>query len=172
MEIRTGREADAPALLEIYRPFVASTTISFEETAPGVDEFAARMAKSLARWQWLVACEDGRCVAYAYGSAHRERSAYRWSVEVSAYVDPAWQRRGIGRKLYLALFDDLARRGYCNAFAGIALPNDASIALHRDVGFTPCGVFHRVGRKFGRWHDVAWFERPLRADAPAPQREM
>jgi L-amino acid N-acyltransferase YncA len=164
VEIRPARAANAPELLKIYRPFVESTTVSFEEAAPGLDEFAARIEKSLAGWQWLVACEEGACVGYAYASAHRERSAYRWSVEVSAYVDAAWQRRGIGRELYLALFADLARKGYCNAYAGIALPNEASVALHRGVGFTPCGVFHRIGRKFGRWHDVAWFERPLREE--------
>jgi len=168
MEIRPAQRSDAAALLEIYRPFVETTTVSFEEAAPGVDEFAARIEKALARWQWLVACEAGACVGYAYGSSHRERSAYRWSVEVSAYVDPRWQRRGIARRLYLALFEDLARRGYCSAYAGIALPNDASIALHRGVGFTPCGVFHKVGRKFGRWHDVAWFERALREEPAEP----
>jgi len=168
MEIRPARRADAPGLLDIYRPFVEATTVSFEETVPGIDDFAARIEKSLARWQWLVACEDGACVGYAYGSSHRERSAYRWSVEVSAYVDARWQRRGIGRRLYLALFEHLARRGYCSAYAGIALPNEASIALHRNLGFTPCGVFHKVGRKFGRWHNVAWFERALRDEPPAP----
>ena len=168
MEIRPAVRGDAPELLAIYRPFVESTTVSFEETVPGLDEFAARIDKALARWQWLVACESGRCLGYAYATSHRERSAYRFSVEVSAYVDPLWQRRGIGRDLYVALLEDLAHKGYCNAYAGIALPNDASIALHRSVGFTPCGVFHRVGRKFGGWHDVAWLERTLR-DAP-PER--
>ncbi len=97
--------------------------------------------------------------------ACRERSAYRWSVEVSAYVHPDFRRHGIGRALYLKLFDELAGRGFCNAYAGITLPNEASIALHRGVGFEPVGVFRDVGRKFGQWHDVGWFQRTLR-DAP------
>ena len=104
-------------------------------------------------------------MGYAYGSMHRERAAYRWSVETSAYVDPGAQRTGIGRALYRALFEALARKGFCNALAGIALPNEPSVAFHRSVGFEPIGVFTKVGRKFGAWHDVAWLQRRLR-DSP------
>ena len=160
--IRVAVESDAEALLAIYRPYVEETPVSFETVAPGVDEFAMRMRKALLRWQWLVAETDGQCVGYAYGSMHRDRPAYELSTEVSAYVSASHRRRGIGRALYLALFDDLARKGYCNAYAGITLPNDASIALHRGVGFEPIGVFRKVGRKFGAWHDVAWFQKALR----------
>lgn len=163
--IRAAIFSDAPALLSIYRPFVESTAVSFETVVPTVEEFAARVARSLAGWQWLVAERDGRCVGYAYGTSHRERAAYRWSVEVSAYVHPAHHREGIGRALYQELFRDLAGKGFCNAFAGITLPNDASAALHRSLGFEPIGTFKSIGRKFGRWHDVAWFQRMLR-DAP------
>ena len=162
MEIRRARPSDAPALLAIYAPLVERTAISFEEEVPTVEQFAGRIEKALSRWEWLVA-EDARgCLGYAYGSTHRERAAYRWSVEVSAYVHEQARREGVGGRLYLALFEALAAKGFCNAYAGIALPNDASVALHRSVGFAPCGVFHRVGCKFGRWHDVAWFERKLR----------
>jgi len=161
IRIRIATTLDAAALLDIYRPYVA-TPVSFELEPPGVDEFARRIGKALAGWQWLVAERDGRCVGYAYGSVHRERPAYRWSTEVSAYVHPQSQRQGIGRALYLQLFDDLAARGYCNAFAGVTLPNEASVALHRRVGFEPIGVFRNVGWKFERWHDVRWFQRRLR----------
>jgi phosphinothricin acetyltransferase len=163
--IRAGTEADAPALLAIYRPFVESSPVSFELVTPTVEEFAARIVKSLAGWQWLVALRDGQCAGYAYGSSLRERQAYRWSVEVSAYVHPSYYRQGIGRALYLHLFDELARKGFCNAYACVTLPNEGSVALHRSVGFEPAGVFKSVGRKFGKWHDVAWFQRTLR-DAP------
>ena len=81
--IRTASEADAAALLEIYRPCVETTAISFEEVAPGVEEFAARIRNSLSRWSWLVAEANGRAIGYAYGHAHREKAAYRWSVEVT-----------------------------------------------------------------------------------------
>ena len=164
--IRPATEADAPALLEIYRPFVETSAVSFETVTPTVEEFAARIAKALSGWEWLIAERDGRCIGYAYGGLHRERAAYRWSVEVSAYVHPGCHRQGIARALYTQLFDDLARIGYCSAYAGVTLPNDASVALHRGVGFELAGVFRSVGRKFGKWHDVAWFQRTLRTSPP------
>jgi L-amino acid N-acyltransferase YncA len=165
--IRAAVEADAPALLAVYRPFVEETAVSFETVAPTVEEFGARIAKAVAGWQWLVAERDGQCIGYAYGSSHRERLAYRWSVEVSAYVHPRHHREGVGRALYLQLFEELAVKGFCNAYAGITLPNGGSVALHRSVGFEPIGVFKAVGRKFGKWHDVAWFQRALRDSPPA-----
>jgi len=165
--IRPARRADAAPLLSIYRPFVESTAVSFETVVPTVDEFAARIEKAAAGWQWLVGEQEGACIGYAYGSRHRERAAYRWSVEVSAYVHPDHHRRGIGRALYGKLFDDLAEKGFCNAYAGITLPNAASMALHRSLGFESIGVFRAVGRKFGRWHDVAWLQRALRDSPPS-----
>ena len=162
IRIRPATEADATVLLGIYRPHVEASAVSFETIPPTVEEFAARIRKALAGWQWLVAERDGRCLGYAYGSTHRERAAYRWSVEVSAYVHPDYHRQGVGRSLYSSLFADLAQKGYCNAYAGVTLPNDASVALHRSVGFEFIGTFAAVGRKFGKWQDVAWFQRRLR----------
>ncbi len=164
--IRPATPADAPGLLAIYAPFVASTPVSFETQVPSAQEFAARVEKTLARWAWLIAESDGQCIGYAYASSHRERSAYRWSVETSAYVAPGWHRRGVGSGLYLDLFAALVSRGYCNAYAGIALPNEASVALHRAVGFEPIGIFKSVGRKFDRWHDVSWWQRKLQEEPP------
>ena len=157
MTIRPATVRDAAALAAIYAPFVEQTAISFEEVSPTVEEFARRIEKSLSRWQWLVAETEAGVAGYAYGSPHRERAAYRWSVEVSAYVDPRFQRQGIARAMYAALFDDLAEKGFCTAFAGITLPNEASVALHTAVGFEAIGVFRSIGWKFDRWHDVAWF---------------
>jgi len=171
LHIRPATEGDAAQLVAIYRPFVETTAVSFETVVPTVPEFAARITKALTRWQWLVAERDGQCLGYAYASTHRERSAYQWSVEVSAYVHPRHHRQGVGRALYAPLFEDLARKGFCNAYAGIAMPNDGSVALHRSVGFQPIGVFPRVGRKFNAWHDVAWLHRPLR-DAPLSDRPL
>jgi len=168
IRIRPARMEDALPLLAIYRPYVEDTVVSFEVAPPTPEEFAARIRKACDKWQWLVAEDDGECAGYAYGSVHRERAAYRFSVEVSAYVSPRYQRQGIGRALYLKLFEDLAARGYCNAYAGITLPNTASIGLHRSVGFVDVGVFKSVGRKFGQWHDVAWLQRPLR-EAPVDE---
>ena len=162
--IRSANEGDAAALLAIYRPCVEQMTISFETVVPTVEAFRERIARTLEGWDWIVAEVDNAICGYAYGSSHRPRAAYRLSVETSAYVDASYHRRGIGSALYAELFERLTRKGFCNAFAGITLPNEASIALHRRCGFEPIGVFKRVGYKFGAWHDVAWFQRRLREE--------
>jgi len=165
--IRSATEDDARALLEIYRPIVERTAISFETEPPTQAQFAERIAKALSGWAWFVAEEDGECIGYAYATAHRERAAYRWSVETSAYVHPSHHRKGIGKALYTELFDSLRTKGYCNALAIVTLPNEASIALHRSVGFQSIGVFRRAGWKFGAWHDVAWLQRTIRDVPPS-----
>jgi L-amino acid N-acyltransferase YncA len=162
MRIREARLDDAPVLLEIYRPFVTNSAVSFELAPPSVEEFERRMTVALEKWAWLVAENENGPVAYAYATSHRSRGAYRWSVETSAYVHADQRGQGLGKKLYRELLPILTEKGYCTAYAGIALPNDASEALHRSVGFTPVGVFRRAGWKFERWHDVAWWQVPLR----------
>jgi phosphinothricin acetyltransferase len=125
-----------------------------------------------ARTPWLVCEVAGEALGYAYAGLHRERAAYQWSVEVSAYVRGDARRAGVGRALYTSLFAALVVQGFRNAYAGVTLPNAASVGLHTAVGFSPVGVYRGVGYKFGAWHDVAWFERALAprvADPPAPQ---
>lgn len=160
--IRPATTADAEAMLAIYAPIVERTAISFETAPPSVEEFAGRVRKILERWACLAAEADGRVLGYAYGSSHRERAAYRWSTETSAYVAESARGQGVGAALYRELMPRLAELGFCNAYAGVALPNPASVALHERAGFRPIGVFPKVGRKFGRWHDVAWYHRTLR----------
>lgn len=166
IRIRSALESDAAALLQIYRPIVESTAISFELSPPAADEFAQRIRKAVAEYSWLLAERDGACIGYAYGTALRDRPAYRWSVEVSAYVDPAHHRQGIGAALYSILLDDLMEKGFCQAFACIALPNPGSLGFHHRFGFRPVGVFKSVGRKFAQWHDVTWLQRSLRDEPP------
>jgi phosphinothricin acetyltransferase len=163
---------DAARVAEIYRPAVDGSYISFEETAPTADEMAERMRRVLARLPWLVAeDESGVVVGYAYASPHRERAAYRWSVDISVYVDPAWHGRGIGRLLYDELLERLRVQGFVNVYAGVTLPNPASVALHEAIGMTRVGVYHRVGYKLGEWRDVAWFELRLGEPATNPPAE-
>lgn len=169
VRVRLASPLDAGAIAEIYVPIVVSTAISFEDTPPTADEMRARIEKTLTAYPWLVAELDGDVAGYAYGGRWRERHAYRYSVEVTVYVAEAAQRRGIARALYDALFRVLAAQGFHRALAGIALPNDASVALHERVGFTRVGVFRAVGRKFGAWHDVAWYERALSPGAAASE---
>ncbi len=162
MQIRAVSPDDAAALAAIYRPIVEQTTISFELEAPSEVEMRSRMAKLAPRYPWLVAVDRGSAAGYAYASPHRTRAAYASSVDVSVYVADAARRKGVGRALYAALFTDLAKTAaFHRAFAGIALPNDASVALHKRFDFEPIGIYHEVGRKFGRWIDVAWWQRSI-----------
>lgn len=160
--IRTATLDDAEPLLAIYRPIVLNTTISFELEPPTLEQFRERMQKALDGWAWLVSECDGHPVGYAYGTSHRARGAYQYAVETSAYVHPDHYRRGIGLNLYKKLLPNLANKGYCNAYAAIALPNEASTALHKRAGFRYIGTFPLIGRKFGRWHDVSWWYCHLR----------
>jgi phosphinothricin acetyltransferase len=150
-------ERDAAAVAAIYRPAVEASIASFEEVAPDSDEVARRMRAVLGRAPWLVAELDGAVVGYAYGAIHRERAGYRWSVDISVYVADGHHGQGIGRTLYDELVPMLRRQGFVNAYAGIALPNPASVALHEGIGMRRIGVYERVGFKFDAWHDVAWY---------------
>lgn len=135
---------------------------SFEERAPTAEEFVRRIERTARTHPWLVA-EDGEAViGFAYGCPHRERAAYRWAADVSVYVAPEHHRRGVGRALYGSLLPLLVRQGLHVACAGITLPNDASVALHESFGFTPVGVYRRIGFKRGKWWDVGWWELELR----------
>ncbi len=169
MQVRLADPArDAERVAQIYRPQVEGSHISFEEVAPDAAEMARRMQATLARTPWLVAeADDGRVIGYAYASAHRERAGYRWSVDLAVYVDPEWHGRGVGRELYRQLLDILRRQGFVNVYAGIGLPNPASVALHESIGMRLIGVYERVGFKLGRWVDVAWYGLRL-ADPKSP----
>ena len=168
MTIRAAGVRDASALAAIYAPNVLNAAISFEETPPDAAEFARRIEAVTRTHPWLVAEDAGTVAGYAYASAHRERAAYRWAVDTSAYVDERYRGRGVGRALYLALFESLRRLGYLRAFAGVALPNAASEALHEAVGFREIGTYRAVGFKFGRWHDVRWYGLTLgESEAPS-----
>jgi L-amino acid N-acyltransferase YncA len=153
--------ADAAACAAIYAPYVATSVISLEEVPPTAQEFGRRIERISDRYPYLVAEDEGRVVAFAYASLHRERAAYRWACESSVYVDEAHRRRGTGRALYVALFDLLLRQGLQVVCAGITLPNEASVALHELFGFELIGVYRRIGWKAGAWHDVGWWQLDL-----------
>ena len=162
--IRMATGADAASVRAIYAPFVETSIISFEESVPSVEEIAARIARVLDDYAYLVAEREGEIIGFAYAGQHRTRSTYRFSVDVSVYVAKQGQRQGTGRALYGKLLPSLSDMGYHAAFAGIALPNPASIALHEAMGFEPVGIYRDVGRKFDRWHDVGWWQCRLGQD--------
>ncbi|MBI1364527.1 MAG: GNAT family N-acetyltransferase [Alphaproteobacteria bacterium] len=161
MPIRLASAEDGPALAAIYGSIVRDTAISFETTAPTPAEMAGRVERLLATHPWLVWEESGEVGAFAYASPHRERAAYRWSADVSVYVAERFRRRGRARALYMRLFEILAAQNFTGAFAGIALPNAASVSFHESMGFRPVGVYRGVGYKAGAWRDVGWWARDL-----------
>lgn len=152
---------DAAACAAIFAPIVAGSAVSFEEQVPDAAAFAQRIATLTQSYPWLVLEREGRVIAYACASSHRPRAAYRWAAEVGIYVDPAHHRAGAGRRLYEALLDLLRRQRLHIACAAITLPNDASIGLHRALGFEPAGVQRAIGYKCGAWHDVSWWQLRL-----------
>nr|WP_060984157.1 arsinothricin resistance N-acetyltransferase ArsN1 family B [uncultured Acidovorax sp.] len=172
MTIRTANPADAAAITAIYAPIVQATSISFEMDPPSVEQMGERIAKTLQDLPWLVS-EDaqGWVNGYVYASKHRERAAYQWSVDTTAYIREDARGQGIGKQLYGELKRILVELGYCQAFAGIALPNKASVSLHESVGFEALGVYRNVGFKHGQWHDVGWWQCSLQSptDPKPPQ---
>lgn len=169
MVIRLATGRDGAAVAEIYRPMVASTAISFEVDPPDEREMRRRIEETLSDFPWLV-CEDrGRVIGYAYGTCHRVRAAYQWSVDTSVYVHPDFHRGGVGRGLYTSLFRVLGAQGFVNAYAGITLPNPRSVGLHEAMGFRPVGVYRKVGYKLGEWHDVGWWQLLLQPQPPTPR---
>ena len=164
--LRLATPADAAGCLAIYRPFVETSHTTFETDVPSLDEFARRIESTLAARPWIVAEENGRVVGYAYASPIKDRAAYQWSVEVAVYVAAEWRGRGVGRALYEALFRCLAGQGFVNAIGIIALPNDASIALHESLGFEKISHLKEIGFKLGKWHDSGWWQKRL-ASLPA-----
>lgn len=162
--IRAAVAGDAEAIAAIYAPIVAHTAISFETEPPGADEMRQRIAETQRRLPWLVGVDaSGRVLGYAYASRHRERAAYRWSVDTTVYIHEDARGRGIGGALYRELFRQLVALGYFQAFAIVVLPNDGSIALHESVGFRPVGVCRNAGFKLGQWRDVGWWQCELQA---------
>ncbi|MGP6159961.1 MAG: arsinothricin resistance N-acetyltransferase ArsN1 family B [Vulcanimicrobiaceae bacterium] len=171
LQVRPANVADAGGCAAIYDPVVAGSTISFEEEPTGRDEMGRRIAAVMQHYPWLIAELDGALVGYAYASRHRERAAYRWAADVAVYVDERARRRGVGASLYAMLLAYLEEAGYRHAYAGVALPNDASIKLHEALGFETIGTYRRVGYKLGRWCDVTWLGRSLGAEPDAAPHE-
>ena len=159
--IRDAVPSDAAAVRAIYAPYVEGTAISFERTPPDETAMRERIERSIASHAWLVAEREGRILGYAYAGPFAVRAAYRYTAEVSVYVDRNAARGGVARALYARLLDRLRERGMHSAIAIIALPNEASIRLHEAFGFEHVGTFRETGRKLGRWHDVGWWQLML-----------
>ena len=158
--IRAATEADASVLADIYNPFVAETTITFEEETIDPSEMAARIAEAgRAYLPFLLADARGVPAGFAYASKWKGRCAYRHTAETTVYIRPDIWRSGVGTALYTRLLELLRQTGYHAVIGGIALPNEPSIALHERMGFVQVARFREVGFKFNRWVDVGYWQR-------------
>ena len=176
LTIRMAAAEDAPALLDIYRPYVEHTAITFEYKVPSIEEFAARILRTLQRYPFLIALCGGKAVGYAYASPFKERAAYDWAVETSIYIQEAYSGRGYGKALYDILERLLTAQNILNLNACIAYTAHAdeyldnhSADFHAHLGYHPVGTFHKCGYKFGRGYDMIWMEKMIGAHTSAPE---
>lgn len=158
--IRPATIADAGAIATIYNHYVTNTTVSFEEEPIPLAEMERRVGDVLSKGQpWLVALEDGKITGYAYANHWHTRIGYRFTSEVTAYLDPRFGGRGLGSLLYGKLFPLLEQREVHSVLGIIALPNPASVALHEKFGLRQVAHFREVGTKFGQWIDVGYWQK-------------
>jgi phosphinothricin acetyltransferase len=172
IKIRIAEPDDAAGIVAVYGPYCDGSVISFELTAPSVEQMRERIERVMKQFPWLVCEIDGEIAGYVYACQHRERAAYRWAVDVAVYIGPKYHRRGIGQALYSVLFEILRAQGFVKAYAGVTLPNPGSVGLHEAVGFRPLAVYRGVGYKFGKWLDVGWWELDLRPQTEKPEEPI
>ena len=169
LTIRPAKSSDAKAIQSIYAPYVEKTAITFEYEVPSVQEFENRINKTLENYPYLVAEENGQVLGYAYASTYYARTAYNWTTELSIYLHEDARGRGLGSQLYDALEEELKKRGFLRFLACIAVPNEASIAMHEKRGYVQVAHFPKVGYKFDQWHDIVWMQKTL--DGPVGEIE-
>lgn len=156
--LRPCQPSDAQQICAIYNHYVRETVVTFEEAPVAAHDMAQRIVDVTQRHPWIVWEEDGALQGYAYAAAWKTRSAYRHSVESTVYLAPSATGRGLGTRLYEALIADLHERDTHCVVGGISLPNAASVALHEKLGFKRIGQFSEIGRKFGQWIDVGYWQ--------------
>ena len=176
LKIRSVKPADAGRILEIYAPYILETAITFEYEVPSLEEFRARIQKTLEKYPYLCVCEGEKILGYAYAGVFKEREAYQWSVETSIYVDKNAHGRGYGRILYAALESELKKMGIKNLYACIAYPDEDdeyltmnSVDFHAHLGFKKVGDFKKCAAKFGRWYNMTWMEKIIGEHESCPE---
>ncbi len=162
--IRSVQTEDSAAICQIYNHYVLSSCASFEEQPVSVDTMAQRIAEISARFPWLVYEQQSEVVAYAYLSAWKPRSAYRFSAESSIYLAPKVLSKGLGKQLYQKLLQQLDDYPISTVLAGISLPNQASEGLHQSLGFRKVAELEKVGNKFGRWINIAYWQLQIKTE--------
>lgn len=167
--IRLVRETDAPKILEIYKPYIENTAITFECEVPSCAEFRNRIRDISSAYPYLVCTSKEKIIGYAYAHRQMEREAYQWNAELSVYIEKTHFHCGVGKALYQALIEILKMQNVRNVYGGVTSPNDGSERLHESLGFEKLGVYHNTGYKCGTWHDVAWFEKTIGDHALEPK---
>ena len=164
LTVRPARVEDLPRLTEIYNHYVLNSPVTFDLEPYTVERRMQWFSQFgvTGRHRLLLVEGDGLVLGYAGTTRFRPKAAYDTTVETTIYCSADNTRKGLGSLLYSALFEAIVNEDIQRIVAGFTLPNPASQALHQRFGFKLVGVFHEVGRKFGRYHDVAWNERPLR----------
>lgn len=159
--IRIATLEDAEEILNIYKPYVTETAITFEYAVPSLEEFRKRMISIKEKYPYLVAVLDGTLVGYCHASKFKDRDAYDWAVETTIYIRHDSKGKGIGRKLYEKLEELLYKQHILNLNACIAYPHPESIQFHEKMGYHTVGHFHKCGYKHGVWYDMVWMEKML-----------
>jgi L-amino acid N-acyltransferase YncA len=171
-KIRIAAPSDAGGVLEIYGPYCGQSPVSFEIRRPTLDEMEERIAKIGEHYPWFI-CQNGTELAgFAYAGPHGDRAAYRWAVDIAVYVAAGFRGLRVGTALYTSLLGVLKIQGFDKAYAGITVPNPASVALHKSFGFEPVGTYRNAGFKAGSWHDVSWWELTLRSPDRPPSEPI
>lgn len=162
VRIRPAHAADAGRIAAIYNHYIGESCITFETDSVSETDMATRIQETIAAsLPWLVAENSGEIAGYAYASKWKGRCAYRFAVETTIYLDPNATGNGTGTRLYAKLIDAVRAASMTTAIGGIALPNDASIRLHENLGFRKVGHFERVGFKHDKWVDVGYWQLQL-----------
>ncbi len=156
--IRSVQPQDIATITSIYNHYIEHTAVTFEEVKIDEHEMNQRVIKYSESLPWLVFEENKKIIAYAYAIPWKGRSAYRFSVETSIYVDQSAHKKGIGTALYSSLIEQLRSQNFHAIIGGITLPNDASIRLHEKLGFNKIAEFKEVGFKFGEWRNVGYWQ--------------
>lgn len=171
--ISRATTSDVPKILELSNWAAEKLAANFATEPESLAHWTEAFEQTNATHPWLVVKQGVELLGFAKASPHRSRGAYAWIAEVSVYVRPGLQGQRLGTRLYERLIPLMRAQGYVTLLAGIAAPNPASERLHASFGFTRCGTFHRAGWKFGRWHDVGYWELHLQSDgAPSPLRSV
>jgi phosphinothricin acetyltransferase len=171
-KIRLASAGDSEAILEIYSPYIINTSVTFEIEVPPLAEFRERIRNISEVYPWIICEIDGGIAGYAYAAGHHERAAYQWAVNLSVYIGEDYKRKGLGSVLYATLFDILEHLGYFTGLACVTRPNPQSEKFHESFGFRTVGIYHHVGFKLGRWHDVVWYEAPIKEPVPEPLQPL